>query len=125
MLAKTEGGAVLVEKSVYLDCLSPLRNNQTDVTNPVYTGKIKALDTLYLFHNANGTITSVRGDSTDAGNPLGPFQAPVIPFSWSGFTTLPYAYTQDDPAALLAMLQTGAGAGVLTWSKANWLKTSY
>jgi pectate lyase len=121
----TEGGAVLVEKSVYLDCLSPLRNNQTDVTNPVYTGKIKALDTLYLFHNANGTITSVRGDSTDAGNPLGPFQAPVIPFSWSGFTTLPYAYTQDDPAALLAMLQTGAGAGVLTWSKANWLKTSY
>ena len=26
----TEDGAMLVEKSVYIDCLYPLRNNQTD-----------------------------------------------------------------------------------------------
>lgn len=121
----TEGGAILVEKSVYIDCLWPLRNNQTDVTNPIYTGKIKALDTIYTFHNTNGTTTTVRGNSTDSGNPLGPFQAPVIAFSWSGFSSLPYSYTPDDPASLLSLLQTGAGAGALTWTKDNWLKTSY
>jgi pectate lyase len=121
----TENGAVLVEKSVYLDCLWPLRNNQTDVTDPQYTGKIKALDSIYTFHNADGTTTNVRGDSTDSGNPMGPFQAPVIAFSWNGFSSLPYAYTMEDPAGLLASLQAGAGAGVLTWSKDNWLKVSY
>ena len=36
----TEGGALLVEKSVYIDCLTPLRNNQTDPSDPTYTGKI-------------------------------------------------------------------------------------
>jgi pectate lyase len=121
----TEGGAVLVEKSVYLDCLWPLRNNQTDVTDPQYTGKIEALDTIYTFHNTDGSTTNVRGNSTDAGNPMGPFQAPVITFSWNGFSSLPYAYTPEDPASLLSSLQAGAGAGVLTWSKDNWLKTSY
>ncbi|MCX6953764.1 MAG: hypothetical protein NTV51_16555 [Verrucomicrobia bacterium] len=121
----TEGGAVLLEKSVYVDCLSPLRNNQTDITNPAYTGKIKALDTLYVFHNANGTTTTVRGDSTDNGNPLGPFQAPVVTFSWNGFAALPYTYATDDPTNLLPLLQSGAGAGVVDWPKANWLKTTY
>ena len=121
----TEGAALLVERSVYVDCLWPLRNNQTDVSNPVYTGKIKALDTLYQFRNANGTIATFRGDSTDTGSPLGPFQAPVVPFSWNGFVTLPYAYVADDPTTLLTRLQSGAGAGVVTWPKENWLKTAY
>jgi pectate lyase len=68
----------------------------------------------------------VRGNSTDAGNPLGPFQAPVIAFSWNlSGNQLPYAYTMDDPAGLLPILQSGAGSGVLTWSKDNWLKISY
>lgn len=121
----TENGAILVEKSIYKDCIWPLRNNQTDVTNPTYTGKIKATDTIYSFRNADGTTTTVRGNSTDSGNPLGPFQAPPIAFSWNGFSTLPYTYTLDDPSGLPALLQAGAGAGVLTWTKDNWLKTSY
>ena len=74
----TENGAILVEKSVYIDCLWPLRNNQTDISNPAYTGKIQALDCIYQFDS-----TTVRGNSTDPGNPMGPFQAPVIPFSWN------------------------------------------
>ena len=45
----TENGAILVEKSVYIDCLWPLRNNQTDPSNPEYTGKIEALDSIYHF----------------------------------------------------------------------------
>ena len=123
----TENGALLVEKSVYLDCLFPLRNNQTDPTNSAYTGKILATDTIYTFHNTDGTVTNVRGNSTDANNPLGPFQAPIISFSWNGYSSVPYSYsvTLHDPANLLSVLQSGCGAGVLTWSKDNWLKTSY
>jgi pectate lyase len=120
----TEGGALLVEKSVYIDCLYPLRNNQTDPSNPEYTGKIKALDTIYQMDS-----TFVRGNSTDPGNPLGPFQAPIIPFSWNlPGNQLPYNYNLDDPAQLQAIVTSstaGAGAGVLTWNKTNWLITTY
>ncbi len=122
----TEGGAVLVEKSVYLDCLTPLRNNQTDPSNPVYTGKIMALDTIYQMDS-----TFFRGNSTDPGgtNTLGPVQAPIIPFSWNlPGNQLPYSYNTDDPALLQAIVTSptaGAGAGVLTWAKTNWLINSY
>jgi pectate lyase len=120
----TEGGAVLVEKSVYIDCLTPLRNNQTDPSNPTYTGKILALDTICQMDS-----TIIRGDSTDPGNPLGPFQAPIIPFSWNlPGNQLPYSYAMDDPSQLQAIVSDpnfGAGAGVLTWAKTNWLKTAY
>jgi pectate lyase len=122
----TEGGALLVEKSVYMDCLWPLRNNQADPSDPTFTGKILALDTIYDFLNMDGSTTVVRGNSTDSGNPLGPFQATIIPFSWNlPSNQLPYTYTLDDPASLLSTLQSGAGAGTLTWSKDNWLKIAY
>ena len=124
----TENGAILVEKSVYIDCLWPLRNNQTDVSNPAYTGKIQALDSIYQMDS-----TTVRGNSTDPGSPMGPFQAPTIPFSWNTNAgtpngRLPYTYTTDDPAQLQAIVTSptaGAGAGVLTWDKTNWLMTTY
>jgi hypothetical protein len=120
----TENGAVLVEKSVYLDCLTPLRNNQTDPSDPFYTGKILALDTIYQMDS-----TVIRGNSTDPGNPLGPVQAPIIAFSWNlPGNQLPYTYTMDDPNQLQAIVTdpaAGAGAGVLTWAKTNWLRTSY
>jgi pectate lyase len=120
----TENGALLVEKSVYLECLTPLRNNQTDPSNPAYTGKIKALDTIY---QKNGVVT--RGNSTDPGSQLGPFQAPIIAFSWNlPGNQLPYSYTLDDPSQLQSIITSptaGAGAGVLTWNKTNWLLTAY
>ena len=124
----TEGGAILVEKSVYNDCLTPLRNNQTDPSNPVYTGKILGLDMIYQMDS-----TMVRGNSTDPGSPLGPFQATLIPFSWNPASgapggQLPYAYTPDDPSQLTNIVTSptaGAGAGVLTWNKTNWLLTAY
>jgi pectate lyase len=124
----TENGAMLVENSLYMDCLWPLRNNQTAPSNPTYTGKIMALDTIYKFDEK-----MVRGNSTDPGNPLGPSQAPVIPFSWNtNMATpnghLPYTYTMDDPAELQAIVTSptsGAGAGVLGWNKTNWLMTTH
>jgi pectate lyase len=117
----TEGGALLVEKSVYLNDLWPLRNNQTDPSNPAYTGKIQALDTIYTLN-----ATTVRGNSTDAGNPMGPFQATVIPFSWNlPGNVLPYTYTLDDPSQLQNIVAAGAGAGIVNWNKTNWLATTY
>jgi pectate lyase len=123
----TEGGAILVEKSIYLDCLTPLRNNQTDINNPVYTGKILSTDSIFMFHETDGTTTTQRGDSTDAGSRMGPFQAAIIPFSWNTADgNRPYpAPPMDDPANLETVLAAGAGAGKISWSKDNWLKTSY
>ena len=125
----TESGALLLEKSIYKDCLYPLRNNQTDPSDPEYTGKILGSDIIYHMDNADGTTTDVRGNSTDPGSPLGPFEAPIIPFSWNlPNNQLPYTYTPDDPAQLQAIVTsptTGAGAGILTWDKTNWLVTSY
>ena len=123
----TEGGAILVEKSIYLDCLTPLRNNQTDVTNAIYTGKIKSVDSIYMFHEADGTTTTQRGDSTDAGSRMGPDQAAIIPFSWNTSDgSRPYpAPVMDDPADLEGVVGAGAGAGRISWDKINWLKTTY
>ncbi len=130
----TENGSMLIEKSVFMDCIWPLRNNQTDPSNPVYTGRIKATDTIYSFLETNGSTTYVRGDSTDPGNPLGPFQAPILPFQWNTNSpgtpdgVLPYVHTMDDPSQLESIVASpheGAGAGVLNWNKTNWLHTTY
>jgi pectate lyase len=118
----TEDGAVLVENSHIVDTTYPIRNNQTDPSDPDYTGKIRALDTIYTLDAA-----TFRGGSEDAGSPLAPVPAAPKPFSWNGFTTLPYSYTLDDPVSLAATLAStnGPGSGVVTWAKTNWLKTSY
>ena len=118
----TEGGAALLEKSQFVDVLSPLRNNQVSASQPEYTGKILALDTLYSLRGV-----TFRGDSTTPGSPLAPVPAPEIAFSWNGFTVLPYAYATHDPSQLPSLLTgvEGAGAGMLNWPKENWLKTTY
>jgi pectate lyase len=118
----TEGGAVLLEKSQFVDVLSPLRNNQVSASQPEYTGKILALDTLYSLRGV-----TFRGDSTTPGSPLAPVPAPELAFSWNGFTVLPYAYAAHDPSQLPSLLTgaEGAGSGMLLWPKENWLKTSY
>lgn len=118
----TEGGAVLVEAAHMIDVLSPMRNNQVDATMPLFTGKIRAVDTIYVA----GGVT-FRGGSDDAGSPIHPVPAPSLPFTWNGFTALPYQYSPDDPASLAARLTApdGAGSGCLLWDKSNWLKTAY
>ncbi len=118
----TEGGAVLVEKCQIIDVPSPVRNNQTDPEDADYTGKIRAIDTMYSLDSS-----SFRGGSDTSGSPLAPVPAPVISFSWNGFSALPYSYSAEDPATLRSRLNAadGAGAGKLFWSKDNWLKVSY
>lgn len=118
----TEGGAVLLERSVIIDVVYPLRNNQADASNSKYTGAIAALDTIYSLDGA-----TFRGDSTSKNSPLSPVPAAVKAFAWNGFTTLPYSYISDDPASLKSRLTAvdGSGAGKLSWSNEEWLKTNY
>ncbi|WHY22306.1 hypothetical protein QNH28_12575 [Paenibacillus sp. G2S3] len=118
----TEGGAVLLESSVIIDVVYPLRNNQADASNSKYTGAIAALDTVYSLDGA-----TFRGDSTFANSPLSPVPAAIKAFAWNGFTTLPYSYTTDDPTSLKSRLTAvyGSGAGKLSWSNEEWLKTNY
>lgn len=119
----TEGGAVLVEESEFNGVASPLRNNQVSATQPAYTGKIRALNLFYRY--APGGITFTGGSET-AGSPLTPVPAPALPFSWNGFSVLPYAYKADAAASVAGRLRAldGAGAGRLTWPKENWLRAT-
>lgn len=117
----TENGAVLVESSSFIDVQYPLRNNQKDPSKPQYTGKIRALNTMY---SMNGS--SFKGSSDTPGSPLAPIPAPIIAFSWNGFSVLPYSYTAVQPETLAGRLTSsqGAGAGKLQWSSAQWLQTT-
>jgi len=116
----TEDGAVLVEKCHLVDVLNPLRNNQKEGIPPAYTGKIRAEDTIYTL---NGS--TFRGDTEDPGSPLVPVPAPLKPFSWNGFASLPYAYPVNDPSTIAATITNNAGQGVIFWAKTNWFKTTY
>lgn len=116
----TEDGALLVERCHIVDTLAPLRNNQVNAADASYTGKIRAEDTIYTL---NGS--TFRGNTEDAGSTLVPVPAPSKPFSWNGFTTLPYSYPVDDPATIAATITSHAGQGMIFWAKTNWLRTSY
>jgi pectate lyase len=116
----TEDGAVLVEKCHIIDTTNPLRNNQVDANDASYTGKIRAEDTIYTL---NGS--TFRGATEDPGSPLVPVPAPLKPFSWNGFASLPYTYPVNDPSTIAATITTNAGQGVIFWSKTNWFKTTY
>lgn len=118
----TENGSVLLEKSVIRGVQYPIRNNQVSATQSKYTGKITAIDTIYELSGVH-----FRGGSEDAGSPLSPVPAASIPFSWNGFSVLPYSYTAEDPAGIQARLTAvdGAGAGKLSLTTAQWLSTNY
>jgi len=138
----TEGGAVQVESSVFFGVLTPFRNNQTDVTNPAYTGAIRgfdiqhillASDTQYMpvssqqstFEDRGYTWASWQGDSGAPGSTLGPAQAPEIPFTWHNGAPN-YPMTVDPVPSLQALLTgpQGAGAGRIGMTTAQWLNVT-
>ena len=138
----TEGGAVQIESSVFFGVLTPFRNNQTDVTNPAYTGAIRGFDIQHIllasdtdfmpatsqqstFTDRGFTWASWHGDSESPDSTLGPTQAPQIPFAWhNGAPT--YPITVDPLAALPALLTgpQGAGAGKIGMTTAQWLNVA-
>jgi len=138
----TEGGAVQIESSVFFGVLTPLRNNQTDVTNAVYTGAIRgfdiqhillATDTAFMpvssqqstFMDRGFTWATWHGDSDAPDSTLGPSQAPAIPFAWHNGTP-GYPITVDPLAVLPALLTgpQGAGAGKIGMTTVQWLNVA-
>ncbi len=138
----TEGGTIEVTNSLYVGVLTPLRNNQTDVTNPLYTGAIRAFgiqhellstDTSYMpvpngsGYSALGYSWIVwSGDSASPNSSLGPREATPIVFSWHNGTP-PTPKTLHSAAQLKTLLQTGsepAGAGKLNMTTAQWLNAN-
>lgn len=133
----TESAAIEVDNSIYYGVLTPLRNNQTDVTNSAYTGAIVAYNTRHIllsgtdstymsspqstYTDSNGTAWMVwQGANTDTGSSLGPIQAPTVALSWHNGTppTPKYMHSLD---ALPAALATGAGAGKISMTAAQWM----
>lgn len=112
----TEGGEVLVENSAILDIIYPIRNNQKDPNKPDYTGKIRALNTKY---SLAGNV--FVGNSTDENSPLAPVPAPIIETNW----VPSYSYQMDSIETVEANLENNVGAGVLSLSSNEWMKTIY
>ena len=138
----TEGGAVQVDSSIFFGVLTPFRNNQTDVTNPAYTGAIRgtdiqhillASDTQYMplssqqatFSDRGFVWASWHGNSDAPDSTLGPAQAPQIPFAWHNGTPA-YLFSVDPIAALPALLTgpQGAGAGKIGLTTTEWLNVA-
>jgi pectate lyase len=136
----TEGGAVQIDASVFWGVLTPFRNNQTDVGNAAYTGAIRgtdivhvlfASDTQYLpvaaqqstFSDRGFVWAQWRGNSDDTLSPLGPAQAPQIPFVWHNGGPN-YLYSLDAVSSLGTLLAgpQGAGAGKIGLTTSQWLR---
>jgi pectate lyase len=118
----TEGGALLIEDSHIVGVRYPIRNNQNQGAAG-YTGKIRASDMYYKFGDSE-----FHGGSDSPGSPLAPMPAQPIPFSWNGFTELPYTYRSWPVGSIVARLTSpteGAGSGIQHWAAQYWMQTTY
>jgi pectate lyase len=139
----TEGGAVQVEDSVFWGVLTPFRNNQTDVTNPAYTGAIRGSNILHILFASDTSFmpeasqqstfadrgfvwASWQGNSDDPLSSLGPRQAPQVPFVWHNGGGPTYLYAKDPVAGLGTLLTgpQGAGAGKIGLTAGQWLSVT-
>jgi pectate lyase len=112
-IVTTENGAVYVENSIFKGVSSIIKNNQANPSNSLYTGKFEVVNSIYELGGYQ-----FKGGSNDAKTPFTTNQAPIIPFSFNGFTTLPYSYEMIDVEDLLLITDyTG-----VTDSDFNWLK---
>ena len=118
----TENGALLIENSAITDVIYPLRNNQKADIDPLYTGKIKAVNVRYSLDG-----NAFTGDSDAPDSPLAPLPGESPAFSWNiSGNELPYLYEPDAIDGLSDRLTDagGAGAGQIFWNTDNWLRTS-
>jgi pectate lyase len=140
----TEGGAVQIESSIFFGVLTPFRNNQTDVTNPAYTGAIRGLNIKHILLTSDTAYMPVgsqhdpvvdrgfewaswQGDSDAPGSTLGPVQAPQIEFAWRPAGNMPtYPMNVDSLEELPGLLTgpQGAGAGKIGMTTQQWLQVA-
>lgn len=134
----TEDGVIEVANSLYSGVLTPLRNNQTDVNDPTFTGSVVAANTQHELlasempiasqqstFSALGNLWAVwKGDSNFGNSTLGPVQAPAKYLSFKAAP--PSAKALHAPTSLRSVLVSGAepaGAGKLSLTVPQWLNS--
>lgn len=116
-IVTTEGGAVLMENSIFKNVASPIKNHQDSNSDPKYTGKFKVRDS-ELIRNQKTSFGS-SGDGRSLWYPSN--QHPQIEFSFRNYQVLPYQYQLIDIYYLPEFLEEyPTGAQELTGF--NWLK---
>lgn len=135
----TEGGMVEITNSLYKGVLTPLRNNQTDVTNSTYTGGIRAYGTRMellsgtdsssmassqgSYTDSSGTWMYWQGNSEDSGSPLAATQATPIGFAWHNGTP-PTPKNLHAATELPSLMTSHAGAGKVGLTAAQWMNAN-
>lgn len=134
----TEDGVIEVANNLYVGVLTPLRNNQADVSDATYTGSIVAVNTQHELlatdmpvasqqstYSALGSLWAVwKGNSNDSKSTLGPVQA--APKYLSFKTAPPAVKALHQPTQLRDVLVDGsepAGAGKITLTVPQWLNS--
>ncbi|RYY02826.1 MAG: hypothetical protein EOO53_11370 [Gammaproteobacteria bacterium] len=132
----TEDGVIEVANSLYVGVLTPLRNNQADVSDATFTGSVAAVNTQHELlatdipvasqqstYSALGNLWAVwKGDSSDSKSTLGPVQATRKALSLK--TAPPSVKALHQPTQLRDALVDGAepaGAGKITLTVPQWL----
>jgi pectate lyase len=116
-IVTTEGGAVLMENSIFRNVAVPLKSHQDSNSDSRYTGKYQILNSELIRNNQSHFGSS--GDGRSLWYPSNPH--PALPFAFRNYETLPYAYELLDVYYLPAFFEenpTGAG----TLSGINWLE---
>jgi len=86
-LITTENGAILMENSIIMGVTQVIKSNQVGTNHPIMTGKYKVIDSIYILDEYE-----FLGGSEDLDTPfIRSNSEPVLPFSWTTFTVLPYS----------------------------------
>jgi pectate lyase len=117
-LVTTEQGAIFMENSIILGVSQVIKSNQVSRDHPLMTGKYLVEDSLYIL----GEVV-FYGSSEDEGTAfIRANSEPILPFSWSTVTQLPYSGYQLIPVNVLEDFFDMAILGV-TDQPFDWLTT--
>ena len=115
-LVTTENGAILMENSIISGVSQVIKSNQVNSDHPIMTGKYKVIDSLYVLGDY-----SFYGSSEDEGTPfIRANSEPILPFSWTTITDLPYSNHKLVPINVLEAYLDAAILGTTTESF-DWL----
>ncbi len=85
-LVTTEQGAILMENSIIKGVTQVIKSNQVNTGHPTMTGKYLVLDSLFILDDY-----MFFGSSEDPDTPfIRANSEPILPFSWSTISNLPY-----------------------------------
>jgi pectate lyase len=117
-LVTTEQGAIFMEYSMILGVSQVIKSNQVNGGHPLMTGKYLVEDSLYVLGD-----TVFYGSSEDEDTAfIRANSEPILPFSWSTVTELPYSGYQLIPVNVLEDFFNMVIIGV-TDQPFNWLTT--